>query len=137
MTQLNESIKKEINDMCLSLDKSKDLLNKKFKSIMEEFVNTSIDNFFYYLETDLEYGVDQWIRQTCDDIIVGLLSGDTKWLKHQNIISEYDWPKIDSVRQAIWKSAGGEIANSTIAALNKRVEQLEKDIKFYREMRSY
>lgn len=139
MTELNENIKNELNDLFSSMEKSSSDIEKKFKSLLEDFIQQSWNNFDEYLQNDARYGYERWIRQTCNEIIEGLLSGETKWLKNQNIISEYNWEKIQKIRLKIWETAGGEIANSTIKALQDEVERLKKDVKHYREMahRSY
>ncbi len=133
MTELNEQISKELDDMVKSLEYGKELFRDKFKDLFEEFVRESYENFYSIIEGDTRYNFDRWIRETCDDIIMGLLSGDTQWLKQKAIISEYSWDKIQKIRLAIWEAAGGEIANSTIHALQKEVEELKKDNKQYRE----
>lgn len=137
--EVSENIKNEIDVMISSLESARDEMQKKFKSIFDEYVSESFDRFYNCIECDTRYNFDRWIRQTCDEIIEGLLAGDTKWLKHQNIISEYNWEKLNKVRIAIWEANGGEIANSLIAVQKNEIEELSKQIKVLREYnhRSY
>lgn len=137
MLEVNSEITKEVDDMVTSLEKAKTELDKKFRSIMEEFVSSAFENFYNVIEFDTRYNFDHWIRRTCNDIVMGLLSGDTKWLKHQAIISEYSWDKLRAVRLAILKAAQGEIENSVILSLQKDVERLEKENQNLRRSRNY
>jgi hypothetical protein len=137
MTELNETVRTEIDDMFSSLEKSKNSIEKQFKNLLEDFISQSWNNFDYYLTTDARYNYESWIRKTCNDIVESLLSGETEWLKDQRIISEYGWEKLRKIRLKIWKEAGGEIANSTIAALLKENEELKRErdryLKLYSE----
>jgi|GEM_PF-4688323 hypothetical protein len=137
MSELNEQTVKEIDDMCSSLEKGKESIEKRFKSILEEFINDSWNNFDDYLQNYSRYEYERMVRRDVDETIEGLLSGDTKWLKMQNIISEHTWEKVQKIRLAIWETAGGEIANSIIFSLKEEVEDLKKKLKWYSESRSY
>lgn len=129
MVELNEEIVFQIDDLFSSMEKSKSGIEKKFKCLLQEFVEESWNNFDDYLTTDARYRYEHWIRQTCDEIIESLLSGETRWLKDQHIISEYTWEKLQKVRLKIWETAGGEIANCTINALQKEIEYLKEQNK--------
>lgn len=129
MTELNPEITKEIDHIFLSLEKSKTEIEKQFKSLLEDFTQEAWNNFDYYIESDARYNFDRWIRQTCNEIIEGLLSGDTRWLKQQAIISEYSWEKIQKIRLAIWNAAHEGITESMIHVHEKEVIELKNRIK--------
>lgn len=132
----NEQISKEICTMIQSLEDAKEEIKKKYISILEDFNHEAFERFDYHIESGMQYGYERWIRQTCDEIVEGLLSGDTRWLKHQNIISEYSWDKLKMIRLAILKSSGGEIENCTIKSQQEEIEKLKKDLEFERKMRN-
>jgi hypothetical protein len=135
MTEINESIRNEIDDMCKSLESAKEQFDLKFKNLFEDYLDQAFRNFYDTIEFDTRYNFERWIRNTADEIIIGLLAGETKWLKHQNIISDYDWIKIQQVRMAILKANGDEIANSTINALLKENAELKRENENLRKYR--
>ena len=133
--ELAPEITKEIDDMFDCIEGAKNELAKKFTSLMEEFTDTALQRFQDNIECNERYNYDRWIRDTCNSIVEGLLSGDTKWLREQRIISEYSWEKLQDVRMAILKASGVEIEASVIKSQQEEIERLKKDVKFYREMR--
>ena len=137
MTKLNPEISKELESMVDSLESAKDELRTKFNNIFNEFTSAAFDNFYSIIESDTRYNFSYWVRKTCDEIIEGLISGDLKYIAHANLISDYDWEKLRKMRLAIWETAGGEIANSTIASLLKENEVLKKELQYLRSDRRY
>lgn len=134
MSDIPETVKNEIEIMVSALEQGKETISKKMKSILEEFTNEALENFDYYIEMEERYRYERWIRQTCDEIVSGLLAGDTRWLKNQNIISEYNWQKVQKIRLEILKSSGEEIKDCFINGLQEEIEQLKKDRDFYRKI---
>ena len=137
MTKLNPEISKELESMVDSLESAKDELRTKFNNIFNEFTSAAFDNFYSIIESDTRYNFSYWVRKTCDEIIEGLISGDLKYIAHANLISDYDWEKLRKMRLAIWETAGGEIANATIASLLKENEALKKEVELLRSYHRY
>lgn len=133
MTEISENIVQEVDSMVKALESAKQDFHKKFKDIFDDYVDAAFTNFYNTIECDTRYSFERWIRQTCDEIIMGLLAGNTRWLKEQSIISEYSWEKLIKVRLAILKANGGEIENSTINSLQKEIEELKRENKNLRQ----
>jgi hypothetical protein len=131
MMEVSQEITNEVDCMILALEKAKINLEKKFKSIHDEFIDEAFQNFHNEIEDNQRYIFERWIRQTCNSIIEGLLAGDTKWLKQQSIISEYHWDEIKKIRMAILKANGGEIENVVILSQQREIETLKERLKYY------
>ena len=134
MTEISENIKQEVDTMITSLESAKEEFDKKFRNIFDDYLSTAFSNFYDTIEFDTRYNFERWIRQTCDEIVMGLLAGDTRWLKHQSIISEYSWEKVNKVRLAILESAGKFIEDCVISVQQKEIEKLKEENK---RLRSY
>ena len=137
MYDLDEATEKEIKSLCDKIIGGREIIEKKFSNMMNDFFDESWNNFIEYLENDSEINLSLCIKRRVDTLMEGLLSGDTKYLKDYKIISEYDFGRLKRIRLAIWESAGGEIADSTIDALTKENEELKKQLKNERRYRNY
>lgn len=130
MTDLNETVTKEINDMFDSLISAKEPLRKQFDKIFDEYLDSVFNKFSSHLEDEAPYHFKSWVTRTCDEIIERLLAGDIEWVKDKAIISgHYDWGRIRDVRLAILKAANGEIENTVIRDLQFEVERLKEDVR--------
>ena len=126
--ELASEIIQEVDTMISALESAKTELEKKFKNVLGDYIDKAFEDFYNVIEWDTRYNFNAWISRVCNDIIEGLLAGDTKWLKHTRVISEYSWDRLQAVRIACWNAAGGEVANSLIAALVKENEELKKKL---------
>jgi hypothetical protein len=129
---LNEGITTEIDTMMTSLESAKEEFKKKFESLTDEMLDNAWSRFTDFIEIDSRYSFDRWIRETCNEIVGGLLAGETKWLKHQHIISEYSYDRVQKIRLAIWNAAKEGITDSLVNALQAEIGELHKQISYLR-----
>lgn len=132
-----EEYKKEIEKLCEHIVGDKVLLSNQYKKMMDEYFDQAVENFFDYLDNSSPWDIKRWIRDRVHAVIESLLSGDSSYLKDNLIISQYSFGKLQKVRIAIWESAGGEIANSAIAVLQKENDSLREELKYERKRRDY
>lgn len=135
--ELPEEVTKEIDAMVSALEAGKETTRKKMKEVLDDYIYEALERFDIYIEDGERYRYQRWIIQTCDSIIEGLLSGDTKWLKQQSIIGEYHWDKVMKIRLAILKANKEEIENSFIRGLQQEIESLQSSLTSYRQRNAY
>lgn len=104
-----------------------------FKPIVDacvkEFQDRMWDSVRDHLLNDTEMNIHGHVYRMVDDCVAAILSGE-RWAIERYALGSYNQEK---VRAAIAKHIPQELQDARIADLEKEVERLRSDLKFYRD----
>lgn len=104
-----------------------------FKPIVDacvkEFQDRMWDSVRDHLLSDTEMNIHGHVYRMVDDCVAAILSGE-RWAIERYALGSYNQEK---ARAAIAKHIPQELQNARIADLEKEVERLRSDLKFYRD----
>ncbi len=127
MINLTESQEKAVEVLTESFDR----LTENMKEPIKKFTESINDRLVFYIEDYLSENIKYIIRESINDNLLALLSGDMQSLKRMAVISEYNWTAIDDVRMKIWQECAPDIEKSLIKKLESDIERLKDRIKYY------
>jgi hypothetical protein len=122
--ELSEETTREVKHIQESLVSARDTIEKKLRSVLDEFINETMVNFSNTVECDLNYNFTRWIRREVDKLMHGLLSGNMAYLKYSAIVSDYSFDKLQMIRKAIYDAAKDDILESALAEQAKTIQHL-------------
>jgi hypothetical protein len=111
-------------------------LEIKGKKFIDKFIDDLKENFQDYVDSYLKYdsleNYKHRLAYEVHQVMTKLLLGDIEILEALRIPTEFTFDSLHEIRLKIWEICATDIENSIINAQLKEIEQLEKDIKFYR-----
>ena len=110
--------------------------SSQFKPLLDRLTKEINDTIWSgiqdHLLSDTEMNLQGAMYGQVDDCVKALLSGEEWALQRYALGSRYDHEKI---RAAVARHIPTELQDARVADLEAKVEQLQKDLKFYRDHR--
>lgn len=99
----------------------------------DDFYGTLLESVEAHLLSNTECNLQGAVWRQVDEIVLGILSGK-KWVMERYALgSRYD---CEDLRAAVAKHIPAELQDKRVGDLKEKVERLEKDLAFYKALRS-